>query len=106
MITIELDLTNILMAVSLSLVSAVISVATTWYFSKRHYAGVPRPITEEDILMQEAKNEFRFKIAGGIIPGMIVVGIFVVFILNIVTDCRDDSPEPGSNGTTSTQDSR
>ena len=62
MITIELDLTNILVAAVASLVSIVGSAFVTWYFSKRHYERVSQPVTENDIILRDNENGFRFAV--------------------------------------------
>ena len=77
MITIELDLTTILVAAVSSLVSIAGSAVVTWYFSKRHYTGRDRQITENDILLQQNNNEFRIVV-------LVVIGIFLFFFLIIM----------------------
>ena len=84
MITIELDISTILVAVISSTISTAISVAATWHFSKRHYTREARPLTQADIQMQEAKNEFRLWVLFGIVFGAIVAGFVAVLILMVV----------------------
>ena len=77
MITIELDLTTILVAAVSSLVSIAGSAVVTWYFSKRHYTGRDRQITENDILLQQNNNEFRIVV-------LVVIGIFLPLVLIVM----------------------
>ena len=58
MITIELGVTNILVAV----LSSAVSVLATWYFSRRHYMRRTQPLTENDIKLERDRNEFRFAV--------------------------------------------
>ena len=62
MITIEIDITTILITVISSIVSVVASSSVTWYFSRRHYTRVSRPVTENDIKLQSGKHEFYFAV--------------------------------------------
>ena len=57
-ITIELDITTILVTAISSIVSVLVSGFITWYFSRRHYTRVSRPLTEIDVKMQSGKHEF------------------------------------------------
>ena len=77
MITIELDLTTILVAAVSSLVSIAGSAVVTWYFSKRHYTGRDRQITENDILLQQNNNEFRIVV-------LVVIGVFLPLVLIVM----------------------
>ena len=69
MITIEIDITTIVIAVISSIVSVVASGLITWYFSRRHYTRVSRPVTETDIKLQSGKHEFYLWVV------LVVVGI-------------------------------
>ena len=75
MITIEIDITTILIAVISSIVSVVASGLITWYFSRRHYTRVSRPVTETDIKLQSGKHEFYVSIL------LVVVGIGGILVL-------------------------
>ena len=77
MITIELDLTTILVAAVSSLVSIAGSAVFTWYFSKRHYTRRDRPITENDILLQQSNNSFRAF-------ALMIIGFFLFLSLIIM----------------------
>jgi uncharacterized membrane protein len=77
LITIELDLTTILVAAVSSLVSIAGSAVVTWYFSKRHYTGRDRQITENDILLQQNNNEFRIVV-------LVVIGVFLPLVLIVM----------------------
>ena len=68
-ITIEIDITTIVIAVISSIVSVVASGLITWYFSRRHYTRVSRPVTETDIKLQSGKHEFYLWVV------LVVVGI-------------------------------
>ena len=57
-IAIEIDITTILIAVISSIVSVVASGLITWYFSRRYYTRVSRPVTENDIALQSGKHDF------------------------------------------------
>jgi hypothetical protein len=57
-ITIAIDITTIVIAVISSIVSVVTSGLITWYFSRRHYTRVSRPVTETDIKLQSGKHDF------------------------------------------------
>ncbi len=62
MITIEIDITTILITVTSSIVSVVASSLVTWYFSRRHYTRVSRPVTKNDIELQSEKYGFYFMV--------------------------------------------
>ena len=57
-ITIAIDVTAFVIAVISSMVSVVASGLITWYFSRRHYTRVSRPVTENDIALQSGKHDF------------------------------------------------
>ena len=58
MITIEIDITTILVTVIASIISIALSGVITWYFSKRHYTRSSQPVTENDIKLQSQRYEF------------------------------------------------
>ena len=58
LITIEVNITNVVVAVVLSALSVLASVLATWYFSKRHYMRTPLPVTENEIKLKSNQNEF------------------------------------------------
>ena len=60
MITIELDLTTILVTAIASIISVVVSGVITWYFSRRHYTRASQTVRENDIKLQSGKHEFYF----------------------------------------------
>lgn len=71
--TIELDLWTVLVAAISSVISILGSAWVTWYFSKRHYAKTPRPITENDITMRDNGNIFRFAALFITLPFLLLV---------------------------------
>ena len=80
MITIELDLTNAVVAVA----SSVVSILATWYFSRRHYMRTPPPVTENDITLESNKKEFRIIV-------VIALLVFLAIIVCMVQLNPDDS---------------
>ena len=56
--------------------SMVVSAVVTWYFSKRRYSRLAKPITEADIELERVKNEHR----GEIVVATVVVIILLVFV--------------------------
>ena len=66
-----------LVAVISSLVSVIASAAVTWYFSKRHYEGSRGPVTENDIVLRDNENGFRFfvivVVAGSLLLAMMIL---------------------------------
>ena len=83
MITIEIDITTIVIAVVSSIVSVVASGLITWYFSRRYYTRVSRPVTENDIALQSGKHEFYVSIL------LVVVGIGGILVLPHRSCCID-----------------
>ena len=75
MVTIELDLTTVLVAVVSSAVSILGSALVTWYFSKRHYSRPDRPVTANDIKLRDNENNFR----------SLVIFLVLVFLLFMTT---------------------
>lgn len=58
--TVSIDLTNVLIA----LITCLISVLATWFFSRRHYTGASRrqTVSDNEITLQEKQNEFRLNV--------------------------------------------
>ena len=81
MIVIESD---ILVNIVVAIFSMVVSSIVTWYFSKRRYSEARDPITEEDIRMEEVKNEFRDKILEAITMLAFFLLLLSPFILIIL----------------------
>ena len=77
MITVELDLTSVVVAT----VSAGASILATWYFSKRRYVKTHRPVTENDIALEGNKNGFR-------LSALISLLVFLSFIAMVVCTAR------------------
>ena len=77
MITIELDLSAILIAAISSLVSIAGSAIVTWYFSKRHYMRRPQPVTENEVVLEQSNKEFK-------LVAIFLIGIFLIFGLMII----------------------
>ena len=83
MITIELDLTTILVAVVSSAISVLGSALVTWYFSRRHYTRTPQPVTENDIILRDNENGYRFLV---IFLVLIFLGFVVVVLAAVCAD--------------------
>ena len=65
-------------------VSAVVTWFVTWYFSKRRYSRLAKPITEADIELERVKNEHRGEIVGAtavVILMLVIVGFFALMII-------------------------
>ena len=80
-ITIELDVTTILITAISSIVSVVASALITWYFSRRHYTRVSRPVTENDLKLQAGKHEFWTAV---LIAFLLIGGFFGFMSLLVV----------------------
>ena len=81
-ITIAIDITTIVVAVISSIVSVVASGLITWYFSRRHYTRVSRPVTENDIKLQSGKHEFYFAVLSIV---FVMGGVFGFLFLIVLT---------------------
>ena len=89
MITIELDLTNLVVASG----SSAVSIFAAWYFSKRHYVRTPRPVTENDIALEDNRNGFR-------LLALISLLVFLAFIAMIVCTVEEaESHRPRESST-------
>ena len=77
LVTIEFDLSTILITAFLSLVSIVSSAIITWYFSRRHYTRTTRPVTENDVVLQQNNNEFK-------LAAIIMIGFLLVISIMIL----------------------
>ena len=56
MIIIESDT---LITIAVAVVAIGVSSVVTWYFSKRRYSSAHKPVSEGDVELEKAKNEFR-----------------------------------------------
>ena len=79
MITIEISITPFLITVIASIVSVVASGLITWFFSRRHYTRVSRPVTETDIKLQSGKHEFYV----AVLSIVLVMGILFALLFLI-----------------------
>ena len=95
MIIIELDLTTVLVAVVSSVVSILGSAFVTWYFSRRHYTRTPQPVTENDIILRDNENGFRFLV---IFFVLLFLMLITIILASVCTDRRvlpeDDVTRP------------
>ena len=71
MITIDLNLSSILVTV----ICSVVSIAVTWWFSKRHYTRPSLPITENDIKMQRIKNDYLTMMLWVVLGALVIGGL-------------------------------
>ena len=68
-------------------VSVAVSSAVTWYFSRRHYTRVERPISEHDIELERVKGKYRalsWIIGGMVIAVLVALGI-LAYLAHIST---------------------
>ena len=85
MITIEMSMTSILVTVIPSIITLVVSSLITWYFSRRHYTRVLRPITEVDVALQFEKNDFYIKALRIVSHTVLIIfGTFGIYALMVI----------------------
>ena len=62
-------------------VSMVVSAVVTWYYSKRRYSRLTKPITEADIELERGENEHRGEIIGATAMVLLMLLLFGLFAL-------------------------
>ena len=65
-------------------VSAVVTWFVTWYFSKRRYSRLAKPITVADIELERVKNEHRGEIVAATVVVILVLVLVGLFALPII----------------------
>lgn len=76
---------EITVTVVASVATALVSSIVTWYFSKRRYSRMERPITETDIEMEKVKNEIRSEMLGFLLLAILAMGFLGFFALLALT---------------------
>ena len=77
--TITLDLSDNLLTIILALIGFVVTIGTTWFFTRRHYIKESRPPTEVDLAMQD--NKLGFWLFLILVGGMILVIPLTIIVL-------------------------
>ena len=76
MITIELDISTILVAAVSSLVSITGSAWVTWFFSKRRYIASPPPVSldpEDEAIIRHNRDGYLFILSLAVLFALVIV---------------------------------